>query len=234
MPLNIQRPPKGLPPELQNWANSLVGELERFGRETATSWVTTDPTNASNITSGILALARGGSGANLGSTGGANQFFRQNSVGAAVDVVQPATSALSTVSAAPSAGQLGQKIESNIPLASAVNLANNVSKDVTSIALTAGVWLVWGNIAIVPTNNTGGQLAWLGDASATPPTAPNGGGETNLQAALTGALTSILWAGVRNIVNAGPGSQTVYLSTNVNFPAGTCTAYGYIGAVRIA
>ncbi len=33
MPLNIPRPPSGLPPGLQGWVNTLAFELERFGRE---------------------------------------------------------------------------------------------------------------------------------------------------------------------------------------------------------
>lgn len=33
MPLNIPRPPKGLDPALQAWANGVCFELERFGRE---------------------------------------------------------------------------------------------------------------------------------------------------------------------------------------------------------
>lgn len=41
---------------------------------------------ASAITSGTLALARGGSGADLSATGGANQFLKQSSAGAALSV----------------------------------------------------------------------------------------------------------------------------------------------------
>ena len=46
--------------------------------------------DASIITTGKLALARGGTNADLSATGGTSQFLRQNSSGAAVTVVQPA------------------------------------------------------------------------------------------------------------------------------------------------
>lgn len=44
---------------------------------------------------GLLGLGRGGTNADLSATGGPSQFLRQNSAGAAVDVVQPAVSDLS-------------------------------------------------------------------------------------------------------------------------------------------
>lgn len=50
---------------------------------------------ASIITSGQLALARGGTNADLSATGGTSQFVRQSSVGAAFTVSQPSCSDLS-------------------------------------------------------------------------------------------------------------------------------------------
>ncbi|MBS0477733.1 MAG: hypothetical protein JSR79_00330 [Proteobacteria bacterium] len=50
---------------------------------------------ASQITSGLLALARGGTNADLSATGGASRFLRQNTVGGPVTVVQPAFTDLS-------------------------------------------------------------------------------------------------------------------------------------------
>jgi hypothetical protein len=45
--------------------------------------------DASIITTGLLALARGGTNADLSATGGASRFLRQNSSGAAITVIQP-------------------------------------------------------------------------------------------------------------------------------------------------
>lgn len=50
---------------------------------------------ASQITSGQLALAQGGTGADLSATGGASQFIRQNTVGGALTAIQPAFTDLS-------------------------------------------------------------------------------------------------------------------------------------------
>jgi hypothetical protein len=50
---------------------------------------------ASKITSGQIALAQGGTNADLSATGGAHKFLRQNSVGAAIDVIQLAAADLS-------------------------------------------------------------------------------------------------------------------------------------------
>lgn len=50
---------------------------------------------ASQITSGQLALAQGGTGADLSATGGASQFVSQSTVGGALTVIQPAFTDLS-------------------------------------------------------------------------------------------------------------------------------------------
>jgi hypothetical protein len=53
------------------------------------------PADIPGMASGILDLAHGGTAANLSATGGSHQFLRQNSVGAAITVVQPAFTDLS-------------------------------------------------------------------------------------------------------------------------------------------
>ena len=53
---------------------------------------------ASIITSGQLALARGGTNADLSGTGGTSRFLKQASAGVAITVVQPATTDLSDIS----------------------------------------------------------------------------------------------------------------------------------------
>jgi len=53
--------------------------------------------DATKITTGQLALARGGTHADLSGTGGTSRFLRQNSSGADITVVQPATTDLSDI-----------------------------------------------------------------------------------------------------------------------------------------
>lgn len=53
--------------------------------------------DASKIASGQIALAQGGTHANLSGTGGAHQFLRQNALGANIDVIQPAFTDLSGI-----------------------------------------------------------------------------------------------------------------------------------------
>lgn len=53
--------------------------------------------SAADLTSGLLALARGGTNADLSATGGAGKFLKQASSGAAITVVQPATTDISDI-----------------------------------------------------------------------------------------------------------------------------------------
>jgi hypothetical protein len=54
--------------------------------------------SASDLATGTLALARGGTNADLSATGGTSQFLRQNSVGGTITVVRPAVADLSDAS----------------------------------------------------------------------------------------------------------------------------------------
>lgn len=67
-----------------------------------TAWQSTAPSFAASvITSGTLALARGGTNADLSATGGANQFVKQTSVGGAFTVAAIASGDLTTALTTP-------------------------------------------------------------------------------------------------------------------------------------
>jgi hypothetical protein len=122
-----------------------------------------------SATSGALVIQATGSDSNIA--------LNINSKGTSGVNIKGRTD-LSTVGA----GFIGQKIESNVPNASAVSVPGTSPKSLTSISLTAGIWLVTGNIffnanastmnetivGISLVNNT------LPDASYTAISAPNG------------------------------------------------------------
>ena len=101
---------------------------------TARSIIAADVPNldASKITTGQLALARGGTNADLSATGGANQILKQSSVGGAITVaklvsgdIPPATSA--TFSALWGGLGLGNLVNTFTPPTSSTGFTANVS-----------------------------------------------------------------------------------------------------------
>jgi hypothetical protein len=126
----------------------------------------------------------------------------------------------------PSAGFIGEYVESEVLLGAAVSLSSAANQDVTSISLTAGDWDVWGQI---DTNPTGGTLSftagWISTTSATNPGGPNKG-------AVASNIMNFALAipiGMRRYALAS--TTTVYLSGTCTF-TGNCSMYGIICARR--
>lgn len=132
------------------------------------------------------------------------------------------------------AGNIGELIESSIPFASAVSLANGVAADVTSIPLTAGNWLAWGNVPFIAgaTTTSTRHAAWISATSATFPTAPNGGALAEMQVAHSAGFSPTFAVGMMRISLAAPA--TYYLGAYSVFAVSTMKAYGYIGALRVS
>ena len=92
---------------LNHWTQQLnTGVIASLNGLTASAQTFTNDTNVTIVSggtahvitwAGLLGVARGGSGANLSATGGANQVVRQSSVGGAFTVSQLATANLSDV-----------------------------------------------------------------------------------------------------------------------------------------
>jgi hypothetical protein len=126
------------------------------------------------------------------------------------------------------AGSIGEFVTSNIAFASATSLTSNIAKDVTSISLTAGDWLVYGNVFFNQSVGASQAYGWISTTSATLP--------DNSLISGTGTTTAI-------IVNLGvtvpmvrislSGTTTVYLSGLSTFVSGTSTACGTISARRV-
>jgi hypothetical protein len=130
-----------------------------------------------------------------------------------------------------SAGQLGEYLTAT---ASSVAATSGVVLNITSLALTAGDWDVWGS-----------GMASLSAAGATLTQIMAGGsavavGLGTTSATLTqpyaqinqvgGALTVGLAAGVRRVSSSS--AVTAYLVGQATFPSGTCSFGGWIYARR--
>lgn len=125
------------------------------------------------------------------------------------------------------AGYVGEIISSTILIASAVSISTATSTNLTSISLTAGDWDVWGNISFRNTGiNITVALAWLNDASATPP-------DEAFQCGSDTILTSY-----RGVISPSrrfslSSTTTIYISGFVTFAAGTSSMCGGIYARRV-
>lgn len=132
-----------------------------------------------------------------------------------------------------SAGNVGQFISATVLSGAAVSLTNNTAADVTSVSLTAGDWDCRGGTFY--TNGAGttvtNALAWTSATSATLPTQPNNGGESQIVGqTFTNGLPS-LSAGVQRFSLSA--TTTVFLSAFATFATSTLSAYGFLGCRRV-
>lgn len=124
------------------------------------------------------------------------------------------------------AGNVGEFITSNIPVASAVSLTTATPTDITSINLSAGDFDVWANIFFDSSGQDCGGTAWTSLVSATPiDRSLISQGDMSVAVINCGIAVS-----PRRYSLAAPA--TVYLSVNSNFGSGTLTACGFISARR--
>lgn len=129
----------------------------------------------------------------------------------------------------PSAGNVGQVISSDVPSGSAVNLTSATATNITSVSLTAGAWLCFGNVQTTSVAQLYGQFyGWISTTSITLP--------TNLEQAGTFNAwpDESLGTGANPGENAGPvvfnfsaASTPVYLSTSLFYGGGSGTPKGY-------
>ena len=174
----------------------------------------------------ITGLATANSGLLITSAGGVPSI--STTIPAGITMPQPLIQGVTNASNA-SAGNVGEYVTSNVPVASGVSLATTTPKDITTITLTAGDWDVFGIGAFHPTGTCTLISVWISTTSATEPDFSN-------VSSLT--LTSI---GAPNTSIAAPyfrfssstGSTTIYLSCVSVFSTGAVTASGTISARRV-
>lgn len=160
----------------------------------------------------------------------------QNSLGNTLGVTTATSIAFSpttngivgtTTNDSASSGYVGEFIDSIVALASAVSCTNTTARDVTSISLTAGNWIVYGNVAFIIGGVCSGAEGWISLTSATTP-------DFSLMSALTSS------SGVNSCAFTVPSlrvsiasTTTVYLSVVADFTTSTVTACGGIYAIRV-
>lgn len=131
------------------------------------------------------------------------------------------------------AGSVGEHIQSNIPVGSAVALTTTTAANLTSIPLTAGDWDVWLNAAINPAATTSitALLASISQTSATRDTATGGAASDQRCAAVVPASPMNILVGPLRISLAS--TTTIYGVVQSNFTVSTNAAYGILRARRV-
>lgn len=128
-----------------------------------------------------------------------------------------------------SAGNLGEYISSFILDASAVSLTTGVTANVTSIVLSGGRWLVFGNTCVTFSVSGTQSYSWLDTTSASFPDNSKLVGS----APITGSINILASSTMPIRLTLPAGSNTVYVSTYAAFASGTAKASGGIWAVRV-
>ncbi len=133
------------------------------------------------------------------------------------------------------AGKVGEFIESEVLVGAAVSLTSTVSKDITTISLTAGDWDVSGAVALTTNAATITQVVsgWITTTANTQPTTPNKGAIVVTEPQASAGFGSGYATPVGTIRLSLSGTTTVSLGINANFSINTANGYGYIRARRM-
>jgi len=216
-----------VPVQLLNPTGSSSGQaIVSTGASSAPAW---GNVSAATLT-GLVPTANGGLGANNSAANGIPVF----SSGVATVTTTPTIAGV-TNGACASVGNVGECKNSNVPSGSAVPLVTNTAKDVTSVTLTAGNWLCYGNVFFNPgaTTVTSAEVGFITNTSATIPTTPNGGSYVALGNLpnTAGGNSDALPVGV--IMENVTTTTNIYLDAYATFTTSTMAAYGYINCIRI-
>jgi hypothetical protein len=133
------------------------------------------------------------------------------------------------------AGYVGQYIESNIPLASAVSLTSPNASNVTSISLTAGDWDVTGYVTYSPAATTNFTLAFHSISETTGTQDSTTGGAYNIYRFPAGnvPVAGFNTAGVGPVRKLLASTTTIYLVAQATFTISTMAAFGILRARRV-
>lgn len=135
-----------------------------------------------------------------------------------------------TNGSAAATGSVGQIITSGV--VTGLALPTNTATNIASISLTAGQWLIWGNVQILPGANSiaaGGYSTSISTTSATANTAITNFSSFSGIALAAGASPTSQTPAVLVTISAG---ATYFLVANANM-TGAGTANGVINALRL-
>lgn len=138
-----------------------------------------------------------------------------------------------TTTGSATAGNVGELIQSNIAVGSAVSLTTATPANLTSISLTAGDWDVSLNAYINPaaTTSVSAILASISQTSAVRDTTTGGAAsDQRFTSVVTAAPMSILVGPLRISLS---GTTTVYAVVQSNFSVSTNSTYGLLRARRV-
>jgi hypothetical protein len=200
-------------------------------------------TNASAIPTAVTVTGCNGAGQALQWTNGTGFGCNSNiaTSGANTNITSLSSPTITTPNitgvtsgAGAAAGQIGECKSSNVPLGSAVSLTTSTTANVTSVSLTAGNWLCYGNVGFGPggATVTSAEGGWISTTSAAVPTLPNNGGEVLMTSlpSTAGGNANTLPVGV-TMMNVAT-TTTTYLEAYAAFATSTQSAYGYINCIR--
>lgn len=199
-------------------ASTAAGARTNLGA--ASSGANSDITSITGL-SAPLAVNQGGTGSTTASGARANLGVAGGNL--------PATATNDSATA----GNLGEYIQSEIPVGGAVSISSGVAKSVTSISLTAGDWDVWGSIVFGPAGTTvmTGASGFVHTVVDTAPAAPNGGAYNGQFATFATGSIQVVPVGLKRVSLAS--TTTIYITAFTTFTTSTNTVYGGIYARRV-
>lgn len=214
--------------------------------------------NAASLTlgwSGQLAVSRGGTGISAFGTGVATALGQNVSgsggmalttsptfvtpilgAASATSITFSSTSGIigTTTNNSAAAGSVGETITSSVT--SPAGITTNTDTNVTSISLTAGDWLVSGNVSFTTASTTivKSITGWISATSATlPATYEQISRQDYGTTGVSNAATLLFGLSVTPRRISVPSTTTIYLSGRADFTTSTMNMGGFITAVRM-
>ena len=173
----------------------------------------------------------------VASVGISNQVLLSNGA-AALPSMATKNSALAgtTTNDNATAGNMGEFVSSSIATASSVALTTNTPVNITSISLTAGDWIVYGQVAFTATSTTHVSQR-VGAISTTTGTLPTSISDSTQSSFYFTEASEIIGSNdscfeVSPCRQSLSGTTTIYLVAQGTFTTSTLKAYGFIAARR--